>query len=107
MRIRTGDLVQVVSGADRGRQGKVLSVDRAARRIRVEGVKMQKHHLKPGRKIARGGGVVEREGFVDVTNVMLVDPESGKPSRIRVETDDKGRRVRVFARSGKPIPASR
>ena len=107
MRIRTGDVVQVGSGADRGRQGKVLAVDRATRRVRVEGVKMQKHHLKPGRKIARGGGVIEREGFVDATNVMLVDPESGKPSRVRVETDEQGRRVRVFARSGKPIPASR
>ena len=57
--------------------------------------------------MARGGGVIEREGFVDATNVMLVDPESGKPSRVRVETDEQGRRVRVFARSGKPIPASR
>ena len=55
MRIRTGDLVQVVSGADRGRQGKVLAVDRETRRVRVEGVKMQKHHVKAGRKIRKMG----------------------------------------------------
>ena len=105
-RIRTGDLVQVVSGADRGRQGKVIAVDKEAGRLRVEGVKMQKHHLKPGRKIARSGGIIDREGFVDASNILLVDPESGKPSRVRVETDDKGRRMRVFARSGKPVPSS-
>lgn len=106
IRIRTGDLVQVTSGADRGRQGKVLAVDGERRRLRVEGVKMQKHHLKPGRKIARSGGIIDREGFVDASNVMLVDPESGRPSRVRVEADEQGRRLRVFARSGKPVPAS-
>ena len=106
VRIRTGDLVQVVSGADRGRQGKVIAVDRETGRLRVEGVKMQKHHLKPGRKIARSGGIIDREGFVNASNVMLVDPDSGRPSRVRVETDAQGRRSRVFARSGKPVPAS-
>ena len=104
-RIRVGDFVQVVSGADRGRQAKVLAVDVERGRVRVEGVKMQKHHLKPGRKIARSGGIIDREGFVDVSNVMLVDPESGKPSRMRVETDEAGRRVRILTRSGKPVAA--
>jgi len=107
IRIRTGDLVQVVSGADRGRQGKVIAVDKEAGRLRVEGVKMQKHHLKPGRKIARSGGIIDREGFVDASNVLLVDPESGRPSRVRVGTDEQGRRIRVFARSGNPVPDSR
>ena len=102
-RIRTGDLVQVVSGADRGKQGKVIAVDREAGRVRVEGVRMQKHHLKPGRRIQRSGGVLEREGFVNASNVMLVDPDSNKPSRVRLTRDASGRQVRVFAKSGNPV----
>ena len=105
--IRTGDLVQVVSGADRGKQGKVLAVDREKGRVRVESVRMQKVHVKPGRAIQRAGGILEREGFVDASNVMLVDPDSGSPSRVRVERDENGRRTRVFTKSGNPVPEAR
>jgi large subunit ribosomal protein L24 len=103
LRIRKGDLVQVVSGTDRGKQGRVLAVDRQAGRVRVEKVRMQKRHLKPGRKGARTGGVIEQEGYVALSNVMLVDAKSGRPSRVRMEERD-GRRVRVFASSGEPVP---
>ena len=102
-RIRKGDLVQVVAGADKGKQGRVLAVDRESGRVRVEKVRLQKRHLKPGRRGARTGGIVEQEGLVDVSNVMLVDPESGQPSRVRVRQDGD-RRVRVFARSGADVP---
>ena len=64
---------------------------------------MQKRHLKPGRAGARTGGIVEQEGSIHISNVMLVDPKDGKPSRVRVEEQD-GRRVRVFARTGNPVP---
>ena len=101
--IRKGDLVQVITGSDRGKQGRVLSVDPARRRVRVEKVRMQKRHLKPGRKGARTGGILEQEGYVDLSNVMLVDPGDQKPSRVRIEVRD-GRRVRVFPRSGEPVP---
>ncbi len=101
--IRKGDLVQVVSGSDRGKQGRVLAVDRERGRVRVEKVRIQKRHLKPGRKGARTGGIVEQEGYVHLSNVMLVDPKGGKPSRVRIEERD-GRRVRVFAGSGEPVP---
>jgi large subunit ribosomal protein L24 len=104
-RIRMGDLVQVVAGADRGKQGKVIGMRDGGRKLRVEKVRLQKHHLKPGRKLAKTGGILEHEGFIDASNVMLVDPETQRPSRVRVERDDKGRRVRVFARSGTPVPA--
>ena len=93
--IRRGDLVQVVAGADRGKQGRVLAIKVAERRVRIEKVRMQKHHLKPGRKGARQGGIVEQEGYVALSNVMLIDPADNKPSRIRIEERD-GRRVRVF-----------
>jgi len=104
-RIRVGDLVQVTAGADRGRQGKVIAVDTERGRVRVEGVRMQKHHVKPGRKIARAGGIIDQEGYVDASNVMLVDPDSGRPSRVGVSSDDRGRRIRVFRKSGQPVPA--
>lgn len=102
-RIRKGDLVQVIQGADRGRQGRVLAVEPARGRVRVERVRVQKRHLKPGRRGARGGGVIEQEGFVDASAVMLVDPSDQRPSRVRVE-EREGRRVRVFVRSGQPVP---
>lgn len=102
-RIRKGDLVQVVAGADKGKQGRVLSVDRESGRVRVEKVRMQKRHYKPGRRAARTGGIVEQEGMIDASNVMLVDAESGQPSRVRVKEED-GRRTRVFAKSGANVP---
>jgi large subunit ribosomal protein L24 len=101
--IRKGDLVQVITGADRGKQGRVIAVKRAEGRVRVEKVRMQKRHLKPGRKGARQGGIVEQEGFIRASNIMLVDPSNNKPSRVRVEERD-GRRVRVFVRSGEAVP---
>jgi large subunit ribosomal protein L24 len=106
-RIRKGDLVQVVTGADRGKQGRVIAVDRERGKVRVEKVRMQKRHLKPGRKALRTGGILEQEAYVDISNVMLVDPDTNAPSRIRIEADGDERR-RVFSKSGKaaPEPAS-
>ncbi|MGH0034268.1 MAG: 50S ribosomal protein L24 [Myxococcota bacterium] len=101
-RVRRGDLVQVVAGSERGRQGRVIAVDGATGRVRVEKVRVQKRHLKPGRKGARAGGIIEQEGFIDASNVMLVNAE-GQPSRVRIEDRD-GQRVRVFAKGGAPVP---
>ena len=103
-RIRKGDLVQVIAGADKGRQGRVMAVDRKGGRVRVEKVRLQKRHLKPGRKAARSGGILEQEGFIDASNVLLIDPKTGKPDRVRVRVEG-GRRVRVFAKSGDAVPA--
>jgi large subunit ribosomal protein L24 len=105
-RIRTGDLVQVISGADRGKQGRVLAVDTETGKVRVEKVRLQKRHLKPGRKIARTGGILETEGFIDASNVMLIDPSSGQPSRVRIVRNSKGERERVFAKGGAQVPTS-
>ncbi len=103
LRIRKGDLVQVVAGADRGKQGHVLAVDREHGRVRIEKVRLQKRHLKPGRKGARTGGILEMEGYVDASNVMLVDATSGKPSRVRTTTDGD-QKIRVFVKSGDRVP---
>ncbi|MEN8184611.1 MAG: 50S ribosomal protein L24 [Myxococcota bacterium] len=102
-RIRKGDLVQVITGADRGKQGRVLAVDAARGKLRVEKVRILKRHLKAGRRGARTGGIIEQEGFIDLSNVMLVDPTESRPGRVRTEIRD-GVKVRVFRRSGEPVP---
>jgi large subunit ribosomal protein L24 len=81
----------------------VLAVDHEKGRLRVEKARIQKRHLKAGRKGARTGGVIEQEGFIDASNVMLVDPKDNRPSRVRVE-ERGGQRVRVFVKSGDPVP---
>jgi len=103
LRIRKGDLVQVVTGADKGKQGRVIAVDRARGKVRVEKVRMQKRHLKAGRKGARTGGIIEQEGYIDASNVMLVDTSTKRPSRVRIRTDGE-RHVRAFAGSGEDVP---
>ena len=103
LQIRKGDLVEVVSGTDKGKQGRVLAVNPEKGKLRVEKVRIQKRHLKAGRKGARTGGIIEQEGFIDASNVMLVDPKDNRPSRVRVEERD-GQRVRVFVKSGDPVP---
>ena len=102
-KIKTGDQVQVITGADRGKTGSVIAVDREKSRVRVEGVKMQKHHMKPGRRGAQQGGIIELEGFISASNVMIVNAADGKPSRVRIEEQD-GKRVRVFSRGGQAVP---
>lgn len=104
MRIRVGDLVQVTAGADKGKRGKVLAIDAKRGKVRVQRVRLQKHHMKPGRKLSRTGGVVDHEGYIDASNVMLVDPETQRPARVRMQVDEKGQRTRVFARSGSAVP---
>ncbi len=101
-RIRKGDLVQVVTGADRGKQGRILAV-RPDGKVRVEKVRLQKRHLKAGRRDARAGGIIEQEGYINPSNVMLVDPSSNKPGRIRISEVD-GQRIRVFSKSGDAVP---
>ena len=79
----------------------LIAVDAATDRVRVEKVRLQKRHLKPGRKGARQGGIIEQEGFVHASNVMLVNGE-GQPSRVRIEDRD-GRKVRVFKSNGEVV----
>jgi len=101
--IRKGDEVQVISGKDRGRKGRVLRVDPARERVIVEGVNIVKRHQRatPGRPDAVAG-VIEREGAVHVSNVALLDPKDGKPTRIGFELHE-GKRYRIARRSGSRI----
>ena len=104
LQIRKGDMVQVISGADRGKQGRVIGLDLEKRRVRVEGVRLQKHHQKPGRGGNQSGGIVEKEGLIDASNVMLLDSKAGAPSRYRTQTADDGKKSRVFVKSGETVP---
>jgi large subunit ribosomal protein L24 len=100
-RIRTDDQVMVISGKDRGKTGRVLRVEPAKERVYVEGLNIIKRHQRP-QQTAGGqtpGGVIEREGPIHVSNVMLIDPKDGKPTRMGIEFED-GRRLRVAKRSG-------
>jgi|SRR5215831_3870666 large subunit ribosomal protein L24 len=103
LKIRSGDQVHVISGKDRGKTGRVLRVDPARERVYVEGLNMVKRHMRPqqvaGAERQTVGGVIEREGPIHVSNVMLADPKDGKPTRIGVVRED-GRRHRVAKRSG-------
>ena len=102
LRIRTDDEVIVISGKDRGKTGRVIDVDPARQRVFVEGLNIVKRHQRPRPGSADPGGVIEKPGPIHISNVALVDPKDGKPTRTRVEERD-GTRVRVAVRSGEVI----
>jgi large subunit ribosomal protein L24 len=107
MRIRKDDHVVVTGGKDRGKTGRVLRTDPKRRRVFVEGLNIVKRHqrprsLKDTQRGGEAGGIIEKEGPIDVSNVMLLDPSDNKPTRVGI-TRDAGRRTRVAKRTGKPI----
>jgi large subunit ribosomal protein L24 len=100
--VRRGDTVMVVAGKDRGKRGKVLRVIPEKGRVVVERVNMIKKHQRPTQKL-RQGGIIEREGSIHVSNVMLVDPTSSKPTRIGMRALAEGKKARVARKSGEII----
>jgi large subunit ribosomal protein L24 len=101
-KIRKNDTVQVIAGKDKGKQGRVLQVDRTRGRILVEDVQKIKEHVRPNPQRQIKGGIAERESMLHISNVMLVTAE-GKPTRIATHVDDDGNRSRVDAREGAPL----
>jgi large subunit ribosomal protein L24 len=95
LRLKKGDTVEVVAGKERSRRGRILRVDRDRGRVVVEGVNMIKRHTKPNPSRGLKGGIVEREAPIDISNVMVVSPESGKRTRVGCKVLDDGRKVRV------------
>ena len=103
MKLRTDDEVIVISGKDKGKTGRVLRVDREKGRVYVEGLNMIKRHQRPSALNPNAeAGVIEREAPIHVSNVMLIDPDSGEPTRVSIKREG-GRRVRVAKKSGKEI----
>jgi len=100
-RIKKGDTVYVNAGNDKGKTGKVLSVDIAKQRVIVEGVNMVSKHTKPNAKQPQGG-IIKQEAPVHVSNLNLIDPKSGKPTRVGFKVED-GKKVRIAKKSGEEI----
>ena len=99
MKVRRDDQVLVISGKDRGKTGRVLRVDPKKERVYIEGLNIVKRHTRPRPGSTDPGGVVEREGPIHVSNVMLVDPQDNSPSRVGIVRED-GKRFRVHKKSG-------
>ncbi len=105
MRIRRDDAVVVISGKDRGKTGRVMRVDRDKDRVYVEGLNIIKRHTRPSQVPGSpnaAGGVIEREGPIHVSNVMLIDPEDKKRTRVGISREN-GQRSRVSRRTGQKL----
>jgi large subunit ribosomal protein L24 len=108
MRIRKDDQVMVIGGKDAGKTGRVTRTEPKKRRVYVEGLNMVKRHERPrsvkdAERGAQIGGIVEKEGPIHVSNVMLLDPKNNKPTRVGVRRDEGGNRERFARKSGASI----
>ncbi len=101
--IRKGDRVRVIRGNFREMEGTVLRVQREDGRVVVEGVNMRKRHRRPTQDEPEGG-ITTMEMPIDVSNVMLIDPHSGEPSRVRIQLEKDGVKERIAVKTGNPIP---
>ena len=103
LHIKKGDTVKVLTGNSRGTEGKVLSVDKIKNRAFVEGVNMVSKHIKPNAQNA-DGGIIKQEGSIHISNLMLVEPGTGKPTRVGRKIDEKtDKLVRYSKKSGEII----
>ena len=102
MRIRKNDMVRVIAGNDKGKEGKILKVFPGSNRIIVEKVNMTKRHTRASKNLPQGG-IIEQEGPIDASNVMLICPNTGKPTRIGKDILSDGSRARVSKQSGEML----
>ena len=102
LKIRTGDLVQVTAGDSKGKQGTVLEVQLATSRIIVEGANMVSKHTKPN-AATPNGGIIKKEASLHISNIMLVDAKTGKPTRVGKQKNADGKSIRISKKSGEEI----
>ena len=102
LKIRKGDLVKVIAGDSKGTQGKIVEVIVDKNRAIVEGANMVSKHTKPN-AANPNGGIVKQEAAIHISNLMLVDPKSGNPTRVGRQKNDAGKLVRVAKKSGEEI----
>ena len=100
--IKKGDSVMVITGESKGQKGRVLEVDREKSRALVESINMVSKHTKPNAK-APQGGIIKKEASVHISNLMLVDPTTGKPTRVGRKSTGESRLVRYSKKSGEEI----
>jgi len=108
MRIRRDDTVMIIAGKDKGKTGKVVRTDPKRQKVYVENLNLVKRHQRPTsvketQKGTQVGGIVDKEGPIHVSNVMVVDPSTNKPTRVRIERGADGKRKRIAARGGGEI----
>ena len=99
-KIKKNDQVAVIAGRDKGKRGRVLEVAPATGKIKVEGVGVIKRHQRANPQSNRGGGIIEKEAFISISNVQLIDPQSGKPTRVKYLVESDGSKTRVATASG-------
>ncbi len=102
LHIKKGDTVQVMAGDNKGKQGKVLKVEVSKQRAIVEGVNICKKATKPNAKNPQGG-IIEKEAPIHVSNLMVLDPKSGKPTKVGRKANAEGKLVRYAKKSGEEI----
>ncbi|MDD2413917.1 MAG: 50S ribosomal protein L24 [Eubacteriaceae bacterium] len=102
MHVKKEDVVQVISGKDIGKTGKVMAVDSEKRKVKVEGINIQTKHKKPTQQMQQGG-IVKEEGFIDASNVLLMCDACGKGVRTGITIQDDGKKVRVCKKCGKVL----
>jgi large subunit ribosomal protein L24 len=107
LKIKRGDSVKVITGKDKGKTGTVLHVEPKKARVFVEGLNIQKRHQRPrsirdAQRAEAVGGVIEKEGPIHISNVMLLDPKTNEPTRVGVRRED-GLRKRIAKKSGEEI----
>lgn len=98
VKIKKNDQVVLIAGRDKGKRGRVLAVAPTRGKVKVEGSGIIKRHQKPAGN--RGGGIIEKEAWLDISNVQIVDPQSGKPSRVTYKVEGDGTKIRVATTSG-------
>jgi large subunit ribosomal protein L24 len=106
MPVTRGDTVRVLRGEDKGKEGKVLRVFPKTGRVTIEGINIVKKHRK-ARRAEEQSGIIEMPAPVHHSNVMLLDPKSGRPTRLRARIDEDGTKERLAVKSGESIPRSR
>lgn len=101
MHVKKGDTVKVISGKDKGKTGVVLTALPKKERVIIEGINIIKKHTKPNQANPQGG-IVSQEAAIHVSNVMLLDPKSGEPTRVGYKVED-GKKVRVAKKTGEKL----
>ena len=99
-KVKKDDQVVIMAGRDKGKRGRVLEVLPGKGKVKVEGAGIIKRHQKANPQQNRGGGIVDKESFINISNVQLIDPQSGKPTRARYQVESDGTKTRVAAASG-------
>ena len=102
LHVKKDDNVIVITGKDKGKKGRIIAAYPRENRVLVEGVNMVKRHTRPNQANPQGG-IIEREAPIHVSNVMHVDPKSGKPTRIGYKVLDNGEKIRIAKKSGQEI----